>query len=72
MGKVISEGNRGITFAKGGTGKMFGKGTAGRAESDVSGKEQLPCRWRREVRFRRQEQDVWQGQRQQDDPRPIR
>ena len=39
MGKVISEDTKGITFAKGGTGKMFGKGTAGRAVSDTSGKQ---------------------------------
>lgn len=39
MGKVKSSGERPGFFAKGGTGKMFGKGSAGPAESDVSGKE---------------------------------
>jgi hypothetical protein len=39
MGKVISSGARPDFFAKGGTGKMFGKGTAGKATEGVSGKE---------------------------------
>jgi hypothetical protein len=39
MGKVISSGDKPGFFAKGGTGKMFGKGTAGKAEEGVSGKE---------------------------------
>lgn len=38
MGKVIKSSADPGFFIKGGTGKMFGKGTAGRAESDVSGK----------------------------------
>jgi hypothetical protein len=39
MGKVISSSTRPDFFAKGGTGKMFGKGTAGRSTEGVSGKE---------------------------------
>jgi hypothetical protein len=39
MGKVIKEGDEGFQFAKGGTTKMFGKGTAGEAESGQSGKD---------------------------------
>jgi hypothetical protein len=39
MGRVISSGERPGFFAKGGTGKMFGKGTAGEAAEGVSGKE---------------------------------
>jgi hypothetical protein len=39
MGKVESRGPRPEFFAKGGDGKMFGKGTAGPAAADVSGKE---------------------------------
>jgi hypothetical protein len=39
MGKVISSGARPDFFAKGGTGKMFGKGTAGRSAEGISGKE---------------------------------
>jgi hypothetical protein len=39
MGKVISEGTKGVTFAQGGSGKMFEKGTAHPAESGVSGKD---------------------------------
>ena len=38
MGKVVKTSSSPDFFAKGGKGKMFGKGTAGRAESDVSGK----------------------------------
>ena len=38
MGKVMSENAKPDMFAKGGTGKMFGKGTAHAAESGVSGK----------------------------------
>ena len=37
MGKVLSTKNS-VTFPKGGSGKMFGKGTAGPAASEVSGK----------------------------------
>jgi len=39
MGKVLSSGDKPGFFAKGGTGKMFGKGGAGDAASGVSGKE---------------------------------
>ena len=39
MGKVLSSGDKPGFFAKGGTGKMFGKGTAGKAADGVSGKE---------------------------------
>jgi hypothetical protein len=39
MGKVLSSGDKSGFFAKGGTGKMFGKGTAGKAAEGVSGKE---------------------------------
>jgi hypothetical protein len=39
MGKVISSGDKPGFFAKGGTGKMFGKGKAGEAASGQSGKE---------------------------------
>lgn len=39
MGKVESSGPRPDFFAKGGTGKMFGKGRAGEAASGQSGKE---------------------------------
>jgi len=39
MGKVLSSGDKPGFFAKGGTGKMFGKGGAGDAESGVSGKQ---------------------------------
>ena len=39
MGKVEKRSESPEFFAKGGKGKMFGKGTAGRAESDVSGKQ---------------------------------
>lgn len=39
MGKVKSSGERPGFFAKGGDGKMFGKGSAGPAESGMSGKE---------------------------------
>ena len=38
MAKVIKSGSQPGFFASGGKTKMFGKGTAGRAESDVSGK----------------------------------
>ena len=39
MGKVESRSERPDFFAKGGDGKMFGKGSAGPAESGMSGKE---------------------------------
>jgi hypothetical protein len=39
MGKVIKSGEQPGFFAKGGTGKMFGKGTAGKAEAEQSGKD---------------------------------
>jgi hypothetical protein len=39
MGKVISSSDKPGFFPKGGSGKMFGKGTAGKAEEGVSGKE---------------------------------
>lgn len=39
MGKVISSGDRPDFFAKGGTTKMFGKGTAGKVTEGQSGKE---------------------------------
>jgi hypothetical protein len=39
MGKVISSGDKPGFFAKGGTGKMFGKGKVGEAASGQSGKE---------------------------------
>jgi hypothetical protein len=39
MGKVIKSGANPGFFAKGGTGKMFGKGEAGEAASGQSGKE---------------------------------
>jgi hypothetical protein len=39
MGKVESRGPRPEFFAKGGDGKMYGKGSAGPAESGTSGKE---------------------------------
>jgi hypothetical protein len=39
MGKEISKGERPDFFAKGGDGKMFGKGTAGRVQEGVSGKQ---------------------------------
>jgi hypothetical protein len=38
MGKVESRSEKPDFFAKGGDGKMFGKGTAGTADSGVSGK----------------------------------
>jgi hypothetical protein len=38
MGRVVKSSSSPDFFAKGGKTKMFGKGTAGRAESDVSGK----------------------------------
>lgn len=38
MAKVISKGPRPEFFAKGGDGHMFGKGSAGPAQDDVSGK----------------------------------
>ena len=38
MGKEISKGPRPDFFAKGGDGKMFGKGKAGPADEGVSGK----------------------------------
>ena len=38
MGKQISKGPRPEFFAQGGDGKMFGKGSAGPAQDDVSGK----------------------------------
>jgi hypothetical protein len=39
MGKVESSGERPGFFAKGGSGKMFGKGTAGKSLEGQSGKE---------------------------------
>jgi hypothetical protein len=39
MGKVISKSDRPDFYAKGGSGKMFGRGEAGRAESGTSGKQ---------------------------------
>jgi hypothetical protein len=39
MGKVISSGDKPGFFPKGGSGKMFGKGGAGDAESGQSGKD---------------------------------
>jgi hypothetical protein len=39
MGKVVSSGNRGITFAEGGNTSMFGKGTAHPIISGQSGKD---------------------------------
>jgi hypothetical protein len=38
MGKVVSSGSQGVTFAKGGSQGMFGKGTAGPATAGQSGK----------------------------------
>jgi len=39
MGKVINSSDKPGFFPKGGSGKMFGKGTAGKAADGVSGKE---------------------------------
>ena len=39
MGKVLSSGDKPGFFAKGGTGKMFGKGTVGKVTPGQSGKE---------------------------------
>ena len=39
MGKIVSKSDRPGFFAKGGDGKMYGKGSAGPAESGSSGKE---------------------------------
>lgn len=39
MAKVLSEGNHGITFAKGGDTKMFGKGHVRTKVPGISGKE---------------------------------
>jgi hypothetical protein len=39
MGKVESRSEKPEFFAKGGSGKMFGKGTAGKAADGVSGKQ---------------------------------
>lgn len=38
MGKVVSTGTKGVTFPKGGSGKMFSKGSAGPAVAGQSGK----------------------------------
>jgi hypothetical protein len=39
MGKVISSGDKPGFFPKGGSGKMFGKGSAGKVVPGVSGKQ---------------------------------
>ena len=39
MGKVLSSGDKPGFFAKGGSGKMFGKGSAGKVTPGQSGKE---------------------------------